>query len=417
MSSLTPRLSADRGVYSLRVAQYRLVLDRIQHKGTDTHGELTAYAITPTGREEFARFTVNLLSIHTRKTQTQYLRARSRDTDSPFDDWLDDLFRLALHTEREGQPAVELSTLPAPESFDEPMYVVCGVSMPERHRTNVYGGQGTGKSWYGNYAGVFLAGCGVRVLKIDSEMNQDTELKRAHLLSAGALPEGLFYVRMAGSLVNNEDRLRRLVTEHQIEYYILDSLAPVVNGSQSDDEAATATLGVLDRLEIGGLVLGHVPKAVADATAPAAAPGGPIGSVFLGNLARMNWFMRREPPDGTSTVRAGLICTKNSLGPDLPPVGLEIRFHRVDGQTRRVSIEQVEAETVSTVASNIPVWKRMSAELRRGPLTPVALAEAINSTSDTVARTARAMRQAFVVFPGTKGKQGTISLREGRDDE
>lgn len=416
VASITPKMTADRGVYTMRVLSYLFVLDRIQHKGMDTHGELTAYAIGPASREEFARFVVNLLSIRARSEQAKYLRTRSRDDDSPFADWLDELFRLALHTEREGAPAVELATLPIPEDFDEPMYVVSGISLPERHRANLYGAQGSAKSWIGIHVAVFLAKCDVPVLVVDNEMNLDAELKRAHLIAGGDLPRGLFYVRSTVSLVNDEDRLRRLVTEHGIRYYVLDSLAPAVNGSQSDDEAATATLRVLDSLEIGGLVLGHVPKSVADATTDDAAPGGPIGSVFLGNLSRMNWFIRREPPDGTSTIRAGLICKKNTFGPDLPPVGIEVHFDRQSNQTRCVTIEQVEATSVSTVAGNIPIWKRMAAELRRGPMTPFALADAINESPDSVSRTARKMRDAFVVFPGKKGVQGNISLREGRHE-
>jgi hypothetical protein len=49
--------------------------------------------------------------------------------------------------------------------------------------------------------------------------------------------------------------------------------------------------------------------------------------------------------------------------------------------------------------SQLPIWQRMQAALRQGPLTPIALAEALGDEVDTITRTARRMH-LFRVIPG-----------------
>jgi hypothetical protein len=164
------------------------------------------------------------------------------------------------------------------------------------------------------------------------------------------------------------------------------------------------------------MVLAHTSKANAE-NPQSQPPAGPIGSVFLGNLSRLNWYARREPSEGD--IRISFTCTKNTFGPDLPPVAMRVRFDRDGDRTLAAHVEQIDAAglTTPTGAERRSLWRRMADELRAGAMRPVDLAKALGAAPDVVGRTARAHRDTFYVNPGKRGVQGVIGLLDRRTED
>jgi hypothetical protein len=198
------------------------------------------------------------------------------------------------------------------------------------------------------------------------------------------------YARCTRPLVYEADRLRRIVLAEQLDYLILDSVAFACDGPPEAAEVAGRYFQAVRQLgAIGSLHVAHISKAEG-------ADQKPFGSVFWHNGARSTWFAKlAEASTAGERVTIGLYNRKANLGRLRSAVAFEIAFTNTVTSFRRVNLADVP-----DLAAGLTVRQRMAQLLRRGGMSPEAVADEIQADVDTVRRTARRNRNLFTLLPG-----------------
>src|SRR5262249_58943095 len=118
--------------------------------------------------------------------------------------------------------------------------------------------------------------------------------------------------------------LRADLARPEVGFVIVDSLAPAAG---VEPESADSTIRAMNALRsftgTTRLVLAHVSKATADQASGAARP---YGSVFVRNLARSAWELRRAEEAGADELLLAAYHRKPNGGPRALPLRLRLRF-------------------------------------------------------------------------------------------
>jgi hypothetical protein len=141
---------------------------------------------------------------------------------------------------------------------------------------------------------------------------------RVHAIGRGLgvdLPPGaILYRPMHRALADDAPRLRADLARHRVGFVIVDSLAPAAG---VEPESADSTIRAMNALRsftgTTRLVLAHVSKAAADQASGAARP---YGSVFVRNLARSAWELRRAEEAGGDELLVAAYHRKDRRGGD-----------------------------------------------------------------------------------------------------
>lgn len=338
---------------------------------------------------------LNFSSTRARQDRAKYLGERANAPDLDWAALLDELTIRVLAAERTGQPAVSLRDLPRPEPDDT--LEVDGLPLLARHPVILFGDGGAAKSYLALFAAGRLAERGLRVGLFDWELAGEDHRDRVERLFGPDMPD-VRYVRCDRPLVDEADRLRRIVREDQLDYVIYDSIAFACDGPPEAAEVASAYFRAVRQIGVGGVHVAHVSKADG-------AEAKPFGSAFWHNGARATWFVRlAESMPGANQITVGLYNKKANLGAIRPAVGFEITF-----SVERTTFRRVDLADVQDLAAHLSVRQRMAALLRRGAMSPEAVAEQIQADQETVKRTARRYREQFIILPG-----GDLGLTERR---
>ena len=100
-------------------------------------------------------------------------------------------------------------------------------------------------------------------------------------------------------------------------------------------------------------------------------------------------------------ISVGLFPRKRNVGALPPPVAYEFAF-----DSDRTHFRRIDVADVDDLAARMPLRLRMAKVLRRGALTPDALAAELDADLETIKRTARRHKQQFTVLPG--GRLGLL---------
>lgn len=385
------------GIYRVEVPDLGIVLhvDRLRREHGDLVGELTvtcnlAGARRLTDEDIISAGNLNLSSIRARQDRATHLAKRSQLNTERFD-WYGSVEYLCLRViqaERTGQPAVLLRDAPKPSPDDT--WLVHGGPILRRHPMIYFGDGGTLKSYLALATAGELARRGVPVLYADWETDEGDHRERLEALYGEDMPP-VHYARCEWPLVQEADRLRRLILTHGIEYLICDSAAYGCDGPPEAAETANRYFRALRQLRVGSLLLAHVTKSEDGDKRP-------FGSVFWHNSARATWYLKRSEADGNAgEVTLALWNRKTNKGPLLPVRGLRITFGS------RLSIETTDLAEHDDFAARLPLWQRMQYALKHGPMTAEELAQEIGGKVDSIDRIARRSKTLFVRIPGSSG--------------
>ncbi len=205
------------------------------------------------------------------------------------------------------------------------------------HETNVwFADGGTGKSLLALAVAVSVAtgralpaGLTPRhtgpVFYLDYESCKEEQEERLDGLLAGLgipAPVPVHYRRMAGALADEVPTLRTEVARLGAVLVVLDSLVPACGAEPEGTDASTRTLNALRYLGPPSVVLAHVSKAQADQKGAMR----PFGSVFVMNLPRNVWELRRAEEDEEHTLTIGAYHRKTNRGRLLAPFGVVFEF-------------------------------------------------------------------------------------------
>ncbi len=393
----------DDGNYRMALAPLGIEFEvsRLRRKWDELTGELAvrcslAGARTFDGVLSVADF--NLSSVRARQDRGRYLAARAKARDVDWEGLLEEFVQRVLAAERAGLPAVLLSELSRPAA--DAIITVDGLPLLTRHPQILFGDGGAAKS----YLALYLAGRleqehGMRVGLFDWELSGEDHRDRLERIFGPKMP-GIRYRRCDRPLSHDVDALRRSVRQDGLDFVILDSIAFACDGPPEAAEVAARYFQATRQLGIvGSLHIAHVSK-VADADKK------PFGSVYWHNGARATWYVKlaESTPEGDQ-INIGLYNRKSNLSKQRAPVGFEIAF-----TPERTTFRRIDIADVSDLAGHLSVRQRMAILLRRGAMSPEALAEELEVGQDTIKRYARDKRRSqFTLIPG-----GNIALVERR---
>jgi hypothetical protein len=324
---------------------------------------------------------------------------------SPTDfDWLGAIRQAAettIEAHRQGAPVQEISYQPAKIHTDwliKPL-------LAEGQTTLIYADGASGKS----YLALWLAWCAAggiltpepletfskaSVLYLDWETDEETHSRRLRRLALGStVRPKILYRSMYRPLAKDMDRLRAIVSEHEINFVVVDSLGWATGGNMNEPESAIACMTAIHDLPGTKLCLTHISHAGA-----AAKQANIFGSRYFFNGPRLIWEMRRNENN------IGLYCRKSNLGRTAAPIGLAFDETEEDGP---ITYYGAPIQNDAELTGSLPLVEAIEATLtREGPLQTQDLAEFLDQSPDTISRTMRRHRNHFTVYEGGQGKKG-----------
>jgi hypothetical protein len=388
--------TVDDGRYVGTAPEYGIEL-HCDHVRRDRWGELTGTVTVVCGMLGTRAIDGPLLSasfqfenLRTRDEWAKRLAQRARTNGKL--DWfglLEQLSHEVIAAERHGTvPAVILRNVaarPAAAMFD-----VLGIRLPKEHPASLFGPGDGLKSYLSLYIANQLAREGVRVGFFDWELDKHEHRSRQARIDP-ELPD-IHYIKCEQPLVHDVDRLRRIGRSERLEYGFFDSAAYGADGKPEDAIAAMAYFRALRQLGIGTTIIAHSRREEGEQQ--------PFGSVFWHNSFRATWNVKRAAtsPSG-DVVSLGVFPRKFNLGARPPAVGLTVHF---DGD--RVYFERTDVASIDELAESLPIWQRMRAAVRTGPMTLAQLAEELNYNNvETLRREAARRKEIFTRVSGPDG--------------
>jgi hypothetical protein len=298
---------------------------RLRDGGEGVHGEI---GISLDGRPlHWGR--ANLASLSAREgLVTKLNRIRPK---IPWRDILEEVCRETAEQLRAGAPTVQL--VPARGTVERRLV---DKLLLDGETNVVFSDGGAGKSFLALAIAVAVAtgkplpaGLTPRrsgpVLYLDWESIEAEHQERLAGLLSGlgvSAPVPIFYRRMVGALADEAPTLRAEVARCGAVLVIADSLGPACGAEPEGADAAIRALNALRSIAPARLVLAHVSKLHADQKGATR----PFGSVYVMNLPRNVWELRKGEEDEGDTLTIGAYHRKTNRGRLLPPFALRFEF-------------------------------------------------------------------------------------------
>lgn len=235
------------------------------------------------------------------------------------------------------------------------------------------------------------------------EFSGEDHRERLERLTGPIMPAGVLYAHCERPLVDEADRLRRIVGTERVDYVIADSVAFACDGPPEAAEVAARYFRALRRIGVGSLSIAHVRQENGDQK--------PFGSLFWHNGFRSTTFAKRSnEAAGDGLLDVGLFNRKMTTGPRLRPTGYQIAFG-----DERTSVTSIDVADIEDMASKVPVAQRMQSLLaREGALIMAAIAGALEVPVDTIVKTTKRHEgKRFVRLSGTDGVYRIGLLAQG----
>lgn len=374
--------------------------------GVGTHGHIT-------------RDGLNLVSGRSRITLAKSLADRTNNPDLPWADILEVICDTSLTAWREGEPFVDLATVPPapPDAYLIDRFLAGGES------TVIYGDGMSGKSLMAismaicvasgqDLPGLRLKGNPGAAVYLDWETRADTHSDFVRRISLGhglSVPRGgIIYRGMSRSLIEDLMTVKQEVDRHDTKLVVIDSMVPACGGEPEGSEGVRHFFNALRELAgVTKCIVSHITKAEAEREGIPR----PFGSVFTTNLARSTWAVRRSMEEESSHLYMALHHTKVNRGRLFSPMGLAYNFH--DGEAARpITISIFDLETVPELDRHTPLSRRIRSVLRGGGMTSNDIAEELMAKEDSVRKALGRMGGVVRIEEGGgRGKKTVWGLR------
>lgn len=358
---------------------------RLREASDGVHAEITVE--TSTGGSHWGR--LNLSSHSGRETLAKTLRDMQSEVD-----WrrlLNGVCQQVTEEYRKGDPVRVL----LPVAATGAQYLIEKL-LPLDATSVLFGDGGQGKSWLALTLAVVLATgkglpCGLRptrtcpTLYLDWEGNEADSANRLRAILAGMEVENysgeIHYRRMTRGLTEDATLLRSEIARRGVGLVVVDSLGAACGAEPEGADAAVRTMNTLRSFSPAtNLVVAHVSKAAADQRGASR----PYGSVYVANLARSVWEVRRADDEDTLTV--GFFHRKTNRGKLAPPFGLSLIFEGPEDSPLAVRVKPQDIATSRTLLEKTSLSVRLQKLLKSGAMTTEQLAEE-TETSEAQVRT------------------------------
>jgi hypothetical protein len=221
-------------------------------------------------------------------------------------------------------------------------------------------------------------------------------------VAVGDLRGQLHYRHMTAALSDDGRRLRAECARLGVTLVGVDSLALASGHEPESADAAVRSLNTLRTLgpSVTKAVIAHVNKLMADQRGAAR----PFGSVFVQNIPRSTWEIRRTSEDTGDDLLMGLYHRKVNRGRLLPAKSL--RFHFAPD---RITLRAGTLADAPDLLGRATIRQRIKVMLATGKLSTEELAEALSEKTTTTRKTLERMRDSYheiVNLPSAK--QGVL---------
>lgn len=343
------------GLYTVRSSRYALgmICDRL----TEARGGISAEMTITLGATEL----ISCVDVGLKSDAGQTKLASSLKTLAPSIPWklmLQRACSLVLTRHREGEPLRTLTT----NTPVEPLTFQLNPLVFRGKATVLFGDGGLGKSSLGLLcamlvsAGETVAGLAAlrgKALYLDYEDSYDVHVRRMKAIAAchPALAQAdVLYQACTEPLSNLTHTLLRRIKSEGITFLVLDSLAAATGGDASA-EAATKTFKAIRTLNLGALIIAHIPKAPAEGQDPSI-----YGSVFHKNFARSTWELRKSQDVGEDTSILAMFNRKSNLSRLHLPLGLKVTQN---SDNTAMAYEPFDLSQSAELATALPLPNRI----------------------------------------------------------
>lgn len=388
-----PTLERHGDDFGMRWNEYRVDLSvtGLRENSDGLHAEV---AVAVAGAEiHWGR--LNLVSTSAREGVVKKLAAIAADI--PWRTMLERACRMTTMAIRQGSPTVTLTPRQAagPRVLIHPLLPLNAISV-------LFGDGGAGKG----YTAVALALAAThgmdlpgmrrpekltKALYLDWESTAADLEERVYLVAKGlkCSGEGLHYRRINRALADEAQTLRAEVSRLGAGFLIVDSLAPACGPEPEGADALVRTYNAIRSFgNVTTLVIAHMSKMAADQRNGAARP---FGSVFVWNLARSVWELRRSGDTTTADLVVALYHRKVNHGRVHEPLGLRFTFG-----ANAVTMAGDSIQDAPDLLKRMSVAEGIRSVLKEGGMTTEEIAEALDQDEDTVGRTLRRLAGAKV---------------------
>lgn len=330
----------------------------------------------------------NVSAPGTRKTTATRCADLSRAPQIDWERLIEEFSIRVLQAESEGEPALDLRTIPRASAADSSI-PVHGFQILERHPIVLFGDGGTFKSYLALYIAGEMARRGLSVLYADWELSGEDHSERLYRLF-GDDPPVVHYARCKRPLTAEVDRLAKLAAHHEAAYLICDSVAFACDGPPEAAEVAQRYFQCVRRIGVGSLHVAHISKSEESDKKP-------FGSAFWHNGARATWNVKQssESAIGSPEIALGLYNRKANLTALLPSFGLAIRFGADRTSIQRVNLADIGGD----LAASLPLWQRIVPLLDR-PRLLAELAEQLDANVDSIEKAVKRKPGLFTRVSG-----------------
>lgn len=192
------------------------------------------------------------------------------------------------------------------------------------------------------------------------------------------------------------ENIANIISEHDIDLIIIDSLAPAA-GATFETEEIISFYQALQKLEKTILLIGHTPKDTTNDTV--------YGSVFFHNLARNVWQLKKKivSMDSFNIFFIHKKCNVSKL--HSIPYAYELSY-----QDKGVLIHNISVEEVENASTNMQII--ISCLKKYGALTPKEIAEKTSLNHGSVKTLLRRLVDKGICITFNSGNSTLYALKE-----
>lgn len=389
MGTLAHNFVATADGYRAEFPAEQVIIDMVRWR--DERGgascQIAARCAAPTAPEYvISPVRWNLTSLVARRELVKY--ATARWDRAPWADILELCARLALERREAGEPVVMIGV---EDVTSQPTYAQDPLLLSGQINV-LYGKPGSLKGWLALamaldvQEGFGLLGLPTPdrhrpVLYLDFEYDQATQARRIQALCAGAgKPRvNLAYLRCAGHLADQIERIAREVTDLEIKVGIVDSVEAAIGATGEGDPAGPIKrlTQALRSIPITWLEVDHDTKGAERGRET------PYGSRFKQAWSRNTWLIRKaQERPGEASIGLWHDATSNT-GPR-PPFGYRVTFDGPAEAPTRVIFKREDPRDVAGFADLLTDWQKIERQLNLGPLPVKTLAEDIGKSEAVI---------------------------------
>jgi len=388
--------------------------DQLRQERWGLTGEIhvrTSLALAATGRPGHLFSGIyNLSKLEDRDKLAKALSANTVEV--PWTDLLEVARVEATRLHRQGEPALRLrdvAHLPQRFLFDP--------FVPAEQTSVLYGDGASTKSTFARVLALAYAtgkrfgpirptGYGT-VLVLDYETEAEEWAEGMRRLAAGIglpeIPERVYYRRQWRPIADDQAQIRAEIARTGASYLIVDSMLLALGADVAPDAVAPFYNALRSFAGTTSTVLTHVNKT--DSQQTRGIPD-PYGSIFVKNLGRSLWFLKREEGDDGTSFEVALIHRKVNRGPLYKPVGFRWTFSDPDGP---ITLEETDPMDNPVLSAHGSIAQRIEAALHGGSLDTKTLADVVGapiaSTNTVAARLVKSGR--LIQLGGSRGRGNT----------